>query len=43
MLIELVYNNERAQTLFCENFSFTPIKGQVALNPIPKSILLKLK
>ena len=36
LLIELVYRNEKAQVLFCESFSFTPIKGQVALNPIPK-------
>jgi hypothetical protein len=29
--------------LLCEFFSFSPIKGQVALNPIPKNFQLKLK
>lgn len=35
LLIELAYRNEKTQIILCEAFSFTPIKGQVALNPIP--------
>jgi hypothetical protein len=29
--------------MICEYFSFTPIKGQVALNPIPRAIQEKLR
>ena len=35
LLVELTYRNEKTQVILCESFSFTPIKGQVALNPIP--------
>lgn len=35
LLIELAFKNEKSQVLLCECFSFTPIKGSVALNPIP--------
>jgi hypothetical protein len=38
LLIEMAHGNERAQSMMCEAFSFTPIKGQVALNNIPKNI-----
>ena len=38
LLIEMAYANERAQSMMCEAFSFSPIKGQVALNSIPKNI-----
>ncbi len=43
LLINLAYANERAQVMLCESFSFTPIKGQVALNPIPKSFKAQLQ
>ena len=43
LLCELAYKNEKAQVLLCECFSFTPIKGQVALNPIPPALQNKLK
>ncbi|CDW84723.1 UNKNOWN [Stylonychia lemnae] len=43
MLIELSFRNEKTQVMLCESFSFTPIKGQVALNPIPQSIQHKLQ
>lgn len=43
LLIDLAYANERAQIMLCESFSFTPIKGQVALNPIPKSFQVQLQ
>lgn len=39
LLIELAFANDRAQTMMCESFSFTPVRGQVALNPFPKNIL----
>lgn len=38
LLVDLAYMNEKAQMMMCECFSFTPIKGQVALNPFPVSI-----
>ena len=38
LLCELVHKNEKAQVLLCECFSFTPIKGLVAFNPIPAAI-----
>lgn len=38
LLVDLAYMNEKAQMMMCECFSFTPIKGQVALNPFPLSI-----
>jgi hypothetical protein len=38
LLIDLVYRNEKGQMMFCEWFSFTPIKGQVAINTFPKAI-----
>eukprot|EP00347_Sterkiella_histriomuscorum_P011477 403372306 len=43
LMIELSYRNEKTQIILCEAFSFTPIKGQVALNPIPQSLQSKLK
>lgn len=42
-LVELAWQNEKAQMMICECFSFTPIFGQVALNPIPKAIQEKLR
>ena len=42
-LVELAWQNEKAQMMICECFSFTPILGQVALNPIPKAIQEKLR
>jgi hypothetical protein len=41
-LIELACRNEKAQVLLCEQFSFSPVKGQVALNPIPQFLQLQL-
>jgi hypothetical protein len=38
LIVELAHRNEKAQMMICEFFSFTPIKGQVALNPIPRAI-----
>lgn len=43
LILELAFRNEKAQMMICEYFSFTPIKGQVALNPIPRAIIDKLR
>ena len=43
LLIEMAYKNEKAQILLCECFSFSPIKGQVALNSLPQGLQKRLK
>lgn len=34
-LIELIYNNEVLQNIFCEKFNFNPIGSAIVLNWFP--------
>lgn len=43
LLIELSFKNERSQMMMCESFSFTPVSGYVALNPLPMAIQERLR
>lgn len=38
IIIDLLYNNEKLQTAFCEQYNFTPVGNVVCLNWIPKQI-----
>jgi hypothetical protein len=37
-LIELIYNNEVLQNIFCEKFNFNPIGNVICLNWFPKTL-----
>jgi hypothetical protein len=38
----LCYKSERAQTLICESFGFTPVDGVIVLNPLPKKMIQQI-
>ena len=38
LLLELIYNNEVLQNIFCEKFNFNPIGSIICLNWFPKVI-----
>ena len=38
IIIELLYNNEKLQLRFCEQYNFTPIGKVICLNWVPKKI-----
>jgi hypothetical protein len=38
IIIEILYNNEVLQNIFCEKFNFNPIGNTICLNWLPKNI-----
>lgn len=43
VLVDLLYNNEILQNLFCEKFNFNPVGNVICLNWLPKTIKENIK
>jgi len=43
VLLELLYNNEVLQNIFCEKFNFNPIGSVICLNWLPKKLKENIK